>query len=152
MPAQWIENGPVSLPTRSLAYWAGAFLVAMAFVGAGLGIQAAIRPASGLGDASVTTASDANTLTATPLVDLTPAPVAKPAAADKADSSDADAAKADDLAAQTAKAQALQAKPTGNPGDIDSIMTSATEKPPAPVKSGVNEAPPNAPVKSDVPF
>jgi len=97
-------------------------------------------------------AAGAKTLTARPLVDVTP-PTAAPAAADdKADSSDADSAKATDLAAQTAKAQALQAKPTGAPGDIDTIMTSASEKPLAPVKKGPDEAPPPAPVKSDVPF
>jgi hypothetical protein len=124
----------------------------MAIVGVGLGWQAASRPSTGPGDTGVATANDANTLNATPLVDLTPTQTAKPAQASAADSSSADDAKADDLAAQTAKAQALQAKPTGTPGDIDSIMTSSSEKPPAPIKAGPAESPPNAPVKSDVPF
>ncbi len=152
MTSGWIENGPVSLPPRTIAYGAGAALVILALVGLGVGWQAASRPASGPTDAGVTTANDANTLNATPLVDLTPTQTAKPAEASSSESDDAASAKADDLAAQTAKAQALQAKPTGAPGDIDQIMTSASEKPPTPTKPSAVEAPPNAPVKSDVPF
>jgi hypothetical protein len=37
-------------------------------------------------------------------------------------------------------------------GDIDQIMTSPTEKPPAPVKAPPEAPPGTAPVKSDVPF
>jgi hypothetical protein len=148
----WINHGPVSLPPRPLAYGVGAILFLTAAAGAGLGWRAASRPPSGPADPNAVTAADANTLTARPLVDITPPVAAKVAADDKADSSDADSAKAADLAAQTAKAQALQAKPTGAPGDIDTIMTSASEKPLAPAKKGPDEAPPPTPVKSDVPF
>ena len=56
------------------------------------------------------------------------------------------------ISGERTKAQALQAKPTGAPGDIDSIMTSASERPTAPAKKGPDEAPPPTPVKSDVPF
>ena len=150
MDSRWIENGPVSSPPRAVAYGAGALLVLAAIVGVGLGLQAASRPSAGPDIAAAH--ADADTLTARPLVDITP-PTAAPASADaRSDSSGADVAKADDLAAQTAKAQALQAKPTASPGDIDSIMTSATEKPPSTAKTGPDELPPNAPVKSDVPF
>lgn len=152
MTRSWIENGAISLPPRTIAYGVGVALAVMALVGLGVGWQAASRPASGLETAGVTTASDANTMTATPLVDLTPTQTAKPAETSSSDSGDAAAAKADDLAAQTAKAQALQAKPNGTPGDIDAIMTSASEKPPSPTKPSAVEAPPNGPVKSDVPF
>lgn len=148
----WIDNGPVSLPPRALAYGVGAALFLIAAAGAGLGWRAASRPPSGPADPNGAAAADANTLTARPLVDITPPAAARVAADDKSDSSDADSAKAADLAAQTAKAQALQAKPTGAPGDIDSIMTSASERPTAPAKKGPDEAPPPTPVKSDVPF
>jgi hypothetical protein len=130
----------------------GAILFMAAAAGAGLGWRAAARPPSGPADPSAVATADANTLTARPLVDITPPAAAKVVADDKSDSSDADSAKAADLAAQTAKAQALQAKPTGAPGDIDTIMTSASEKPLAPTKKGPDEAPPPTPVKSDVPF
>jgi hypothetical protein len=148
----WINDGPVSLPPRALAYGVGAILFLIAAAGIGLGWRAASRPPSGPTDANAVAAADANTLTARPLVDITPPAAARVAADDKSESGDADSAKAADLAAQTAKAQALQAKPNGAPGDIDTIMTSATEKPLAPAKKGPDEAPPPTPVKSDVPF
>ncbi len=152
MASGWIDNGPVSLPPRVLAYGVGALLFLTAAMGATLGWRAAARPPSGPADPNAVAAADSSTLTARPLVDITPPAATRAAADDKADSSDADTAKAADLAAQTAKAQALQAKPTGAPGDIDTIMTSASEKPLAPAKKGPDEAPPPTPVKSDVPF
>jgi len=130
----------------------GALLFLTAAMGATLGWRAAARPPSGPADPNAVATADTSTLTARPLVDITPPAATRAAADDKADSSDADTAKAADLAAQTAKAQALQAKPTGAPGDIDTIMTSASEKPLAPAKKGPDEAPPPTPVKSDVPF
>jgi len=152
LATDWIQNGPVSLPPRALAYGVGALLFLTAAAGVGLGWRAASRPPSGPADPSALAARDANTLTARPLVDITPPAAARVAADDRSDSSDADSAKAAALAAQTVKAQALQAKPTGAPGDIDTIMTSASEKPLAPAKKGPDEAPPPTPVKSDVPF
>ena len=151
MPRQWIENGPVSLPPPAVTFGAAAVLAAVAVAGVILGVQAASRPAGGPDLA--TAHADADTLTAQPLVDITPTAPTQTVADDKAaSSSDADSSKAEDLAAQTAKAQALQAKPAASPGDIDSIMTSASEKPPAPVNGPPEDPPPAAPVKSDVPF
>ena len=50
-------------------------------------------------------------------------------------------------------AQEIQAKPSKPGGDIDDILTSPNEKPPAQVKPAADEAPPpGAPVKTDVPF
>ena len=43
MADSWIDNGPVSLPPRALAYGAGALVLAMAVVGGGLGFDAAWR-------------------------------------------------------------------------------------------------------------
>jgi hypothetical protein len=57
------------------------------------------------------------------------------------------------LAAKAAMAQEIQAKPSKPGGDIDDILASPSEKPPAAVKPGADEAPPSsAPVKTDVPF
>jgi len=157
MANAWIENGPVSLPPRSLAYAAGALLVALALAGVALGLRASWREAGApdLGGGVSETASGDDTLTAKPIVDL-PAPVAAPEPAKDEDENAvaaADQAKADAIAAKTAAAQAIQAKSSRPAGDIDDILTSASEKPPAPTKPAADEAPPpNAPVKSDVPF
>jgi hypothetical protein len=155
MTNAWTENDPVSLPPRPLAYAAGALLVALALAGVTLGLRAASREsgAPDLGGGPAAVASGDDTLTAKPIVDL-PAPVAAPeeATTDKADAAD-DQAKADAIAAKTAAAQEIQAKPSKPAGDIDQILTSASEKPPAPAKPAADEAPPpGAPVKSDVPF
>jgi len=152
----WIDNGPVSLPPRSLAYGAGALMVALAIAGVALGLRAAWREAGApdLGGGGAEAASGDDTLTAKPIVDL-PAPVAAPEPAKDADKDAADAdakAKADAIAAKTAAAQAIQAKPSNPAGNIDDILTSSSEKPPAAAKPAADEAPPNAPVKSDVPF
>jgi hypothetical protein len=150
----WIENGPVSLPPRSLAYGAGALMVALAIAGVALGLRAAWREAGApdLGGGGAEAASGDDTLTAKPIVDL-PAPVAAPEPAKDEDKAAADAkAKADAIAAKTAAAQAIQAKPSNPGGNIDDILTSSSEKPPPPAKPAADEAPPNAPVKSDVPF
>jgi len=45
MTNAWTENGPVSLPPRSLAYGAGALLVILAIAGVALGLRAAWREA-----------------------------------------------------------------------------------------------------------
>ncbi len=148
MAGAWTRNEPISLPSRPLAYGAGLLVIVLAAAGAGLGFNAAWRKTvapelSGVGQGTLR--DDA--LIARPIVDLTP-PAPAPQAA-KADSDD-DAAKADALDAQTAAAQAIQAKATG--GDIDDVLASPTEKPPAPTKAATDEAPPGTPVKSDVPF
>ncbi len=145
----WRRDGPLSLPPRGVMAIAASALAVSALIGVAMGWSAAYRPAlGGIGDASAPTAGLSGVMTAQPLVDLTP-PQAEKAATDAGASSDADAAKAEDLAAQTAKAQALQAQPGGQ-GDIDQILASPNEKPPAPTKPGAQEAPP--PPKTDVPF
>jgi len=152
MAYSWTENGPVSLPPRSIAYGVGALLLVLAVAGVGLGYRAALRQsgAPGLDDAS---ASADGTLIAKPIVDLPPAVTApEPAKDDKKADADADKAKADALARQLAAAQAIQAKPSKTAGDIDDILTSPSEKPPAPAKAPDEAPPPGPPVKSDVPF
>ncbi|MGI9168602.1 MAG: hypothetical protein ACR2FH_00295 [Caulobacteraceae bacterium] len=157
MASTWTQNGPVSLPPRSLAYGAAALLVALAAAGVALGLRAAWREsgAPGLAAGSAASASSDDTLTARPIVGL-PAPAPPPdAAKDETQSDDtaaADQSKADTIAAKTVAAQAIQAKPSQPAGNIDDILTSASEKPAAPVKPPADEAPPGAPVKSDVPF
>ena len=154
MASAWTDNGPVSLPPRSLAYAAGVLVMLLAIVGVALGFRAAWRQdaAPGIGDTGATAASG-DALTARPIVELPP-PVAAPTPKEdaKTDQTTTDEAKAKELAAQTAAAQAIQAKPSKAAGDIDEILTSASEKPPAPVTPPADEAPPAAPVKSDVPF
>lgn len=153
MASAWTENGPISLPSRPLAYGAGLAVVLFAVLGVGAGFEAAARRSAGpeLDAASGAGAKD-DALIAKPIVDLAPPAPPPEAAKDESDNADADAAKADDLAAQTAAAQAIQAKPANSGGNIDEVLTSPTEKPPSTTAKGADEAPPGAPVKSDVPF
>jgi len=156
MASAWIENGPVSLPPRSLAYGAGFALVLLAAAGVGLGMRAAWRDmgAPGAGGDQTDKVDGSDTLIARPIVEL-PSPVVGPDDAKNSVEADAKAAadaKADALAAKTAAAQAVQSKTSKSEADIDDIMTSASEKPLAPAKPATDEAPPTAPVKSDVPF
>jgi hypothetical protein len=133
-----------------MAYGAGVVVLGLAIAGAGLGFDAAWRRHAGPEPSATEPANRAGDLIAKPIVELAPPTPAPEASKDDDDANDQ--AKADALAAQTAEAQALQAKPTAK-GDIDDIMTSPTEKPPAPVKAPTDEAPPTtAPVKTDVPF
>jgi hypothetical protein len=153
MARAWIENGPISLPSRALAYSAGLLVVVFAVLGVGAGFEAAFHRSAepGLGADSGAATKD-GALVAKPIVDLAPPAPAAEAAKDDSDDTDTDADKADALAAQTAAAQAIQAKPAKSGGDIDEVLTSPTEKPPAATTNGADEAPPGAPVKSDVPF
>lgn len=154
MPGAWTDNGPISLPSRPLAYGAGLAIVLLAFAGASLGLQASLRKAAapGLEAAAGSAAGKDDALIAKPIVDLAPpAPPPNEAGDPQADAEN-DAAKADALAAQTAQAQSIQAKPS-KPGDsIDDVLASPSEKPAAPGKGPAEDAPPGAPVKSDVPF
>jgi hypothetical protein len=156
MSNSWTANGPVSLPPRWLAYMAGAIVVALAAFGVGVGVRAAFRD-GGAPDLGATAdgAADKSTLVAAPIVQPPP-PVAAPdpsADDDKNDSTGTDSEKADALAAKAAMAQEIQAKPSKPAGDIDDILASPSEKPPAPGKPAADEAPPSsAPVKTDVPF
>jgi len=153
MASAWTENGPISLPSRTLAYGAGFAVVVFAVLGVGAGFEGAARRSVGpeLDAASGTGAKD-DAMAAKPIVDLAPPAPAPEAAKDDSKDADAEKAKADDLAAQTAAAQAIQAKPASAGGDIDQVLTSPTEKPPTTSAKGADEAPPGAPVKSDVPF
>jgi len=156
MASAWTENGPVSLPPRSLAYFAGVVVLALAIVGVALGFRAASRQgaAPGIGDNGTEASASDDTLTAKPIVELPPPVTAPTAAKEEAKADDTKAAddKARELAAKTAEAQEIQAKPSKPAGDIDDILTSASEKPPAPAAAPADPAPPGAPVKSDVPF
>jgi hypothetical protein len=155
MTNTWIENGPVSLPPRWLAYSAGAVMMALAVLGVALGMRAAWRDAGApdLGGPADNAAGD-TALVARAIVQEPPPVVANAAADDQAkqDAADAEQAKADALAAKAAAAQEIQASTAKPAGSIDDILTSPTEKPPAPVKPAADEAPPGAPVKTDVPF
>src|SRR5437763_1373629 len=120
MARAWIENGPVSLPPRSIAYGAGLAVVLFAAAGMGLGLEASARRASGPGvDSAPNPGAKDDALIAKPIVDLTP-PAAAPAAAknDEADSDD-EGADSEAQAAKTAEAQAIQAKASKAGGDID---------------------------------
>jgi hypothetical protein len=152
MASAWTENGPVSLPPKSLALGVAGALVVLAFVGVGLGMRASWREngAPDLTGAASASGDDADTLTAKPIVDLPPPPVAAATNEVAADAKDED--KADAIQEKTAEAQQIQATPSKSGGDIDTILTSPTEKPPAPAKPTADEAPPGPPVKSDVPF
>jgi len=145
----WTPDGPISLPPRALAYGAGAVIAFMAVVGIGLGFNASLRQSGAPGlEGSGQAASADGTPIAKPIVELPPAVVAENDV--QADNTAANAvdAEGDKIDAQTAAAQAVQSKPSKSAGDIDQILASPSEKPPAPVKAP-DEAPP---VKSDVPF
>lgn len=152
----WSRSSPVSLPPRWLAYLAGFLIIVMAVVGVGLGIRAAWRAPSEPNSASDirhATASDGE-IVAHPIVEPPPMPAPT---ADRNDDAAADAATDANItngsiASKAAAAQALQSKTSNASGNIDDILTSPQEKPPAPVKAQADEAPPTAPVKSDVPF
>jgi hypothetical protein len=153
MASSWTGEGPVSIPPKSLAYAAAIILAALAVLGVGLGFHAAFRQTSapGLDADAINAAAGGDVIAATPIVDLPP-PVNAAAENDKAADAKADDQDTESLAAKAAAAQAVQAKAAKPAGNIDDILASPTEKPPAPVKAAPDEAPPNAPVKSDVPF
>lgn len=157
MAKVWSGAGPVSVPPRWLAYVVGCLIFVVAVAGVAMGFHAALRAPSEPGSASESerNAGADGELVARPLVEMPP-PVAAPTS-EKSDDAAADAATdaqvaGESIAAKTAAAQALQSKSSNPSGNIDDILTSPQEKPPAPVKSPTDEAPPAAPVKSDVPF
>jgi|GEM_PF-3117568 len=157
MPNGWTGSGPVALPPRSLAYTAGGLIAVLAVVGLGMGFRAAWRAPAEPGSASDSSRNlnADGELTARPIIELPPPVTA--ATNDKVDDAAADAATdaqvaSESISSKSAAAQALQSKSSSQSGNIDDILTSPQEKPPAPVKSPTDEAPPAAPVKSDVPF
>jgi hypothetical protein len=155
MASAWTGVGPVTVPPRGLAYGIGGALLLLALVGAGMGIRAAWKDngAPDLGGASAASADSADTLTAKPIVEL---PAAANTAANTADntSDNADDSGAGDIQQKTAEAQQVQSNAAKQNADIDKILASPSEKPPAPTKPTTDEAPPppGPPVKSDVPF
>ena len=154
MASAWTQNGPISLPSRPLAYGAGFAVLLFAVLGVGLGFEAALRKSSALEpDAGAGPAAGKDdALIAKPIVDLAPSAAKPDEAKTDTDAADDQAADADALAAQTAAAQAIQAKSSKSGGDIDDVLASPTEKPPATTKAPADEAPPGTPVKTDVPF
>jgi hypothetical protein len=144
MSGLWTENGPISLPSRPLAYAAGLAVIAFAVMSGSLGFQASFRKAPGV-DAAVNKGAHAdNAVAARPIVDLSPTPAAPPAGADTPDDVDSSNAKADD---QVDQAPATQAVPAAQPPTGDA----AAEKSAEPAKSP-DETGPAPPVKSEVPF
>jgi len=152
MSTEWTHNGPVSLPPRSIAYGAGVAVLVVALVALGFGFKTGLRSSQpGAADASARVAADGSTDEAKPIVVLPPpvtAPVAANTAAPKKD--DAESSTDDKEAqAQAAAAQQVQGKGGKSGQDVDDILTSSSEKPPAPVKPSNDEAPPT---RSDVPY
>jgi len=147
----WIENGPVSAPPRSVAVGAAGVIFVAAALGLGIGLHAAWREADrrSLGDIDQTDIAQA--VTARPIVEIPAAP--PPPAANEAASNAAAEAKDDDddndIAAKTAAVQSIQAEPAKPQADIDQILASPSEKPQAPVKPSQDE---DSSAKSDVPF
>jgi hypothetical protein len=153
MASAWIENGPISLPPRSLAYGAGLAVLLFAAAGMGLGLEASVRRAAGpdAGSGGNPQAND-DALIAKPIVELAPRTAAPEAAKnDTADADDEDA-KSEALAEKTAAAQAIQARAANGGANIDDVLTSPTERPPPPTRAPADESAPGAPVKTDVPF
>ncbi|HEY7901519.1 MAG TPA: hypothetical protein VIC25_10065 [Caulobacteraceae bacterium] len=154
MASAWTGNGPITLPPKALAITVAGALVVLAFVGVGMGMRAAWRDngAPDLGGVETTGTDTAGTVTATPIVEL-PA-VAAPAASNTVAADASADNSADQIDQKTAEAQQVQSTAARSGGDIDKILASPTEKPPAPSKSTAVEAPPppGPPVKSDVPF
>ena len=154
MTNAWIENGPVSLPPRSVVVGAAVFLVLAAVAGVGVGLRAGWRDgrATSYADGSAKPTAD-DALTAHPIVEIAPpkAPTQELTPDEKKAQEEAEAAaKAREIAARQAAAQALQSSPDRHAGNIDDILTSASEKPPAPVKPPSDAA--ETPPAGDVPF
>jgi hypothetical protein len=155
----WIESGPVSVPPKSTVTFIAAVLIAAALAGAGYGLHAVWRAGGPASAGSGDQGQDAQAVSARPLVELPPAVAPPPPAANTAAASNAAAAADDEsdaeantIAQKTAAAQAVQSKPAQQPGDIDQILTSPSEKPQPPAKPSTDEGAPGAPTKNDVPF
>jgi hypothetical protein len=148
----WIENGPVSLPPRTVVTIAAALVFVAAAAGAGLGFHAVWRGTGPSLPGDVDQADISQAVAARPIVELTPtAPPPPPAeaAANTAKEEDADADDTNEIAAKTAAVQAAQSRTAETPANIDQLLTSSSEKPQAPVKPAQDE---DSAAKSDVPF
>lgn len=153
MSSEWTQNGPVSLPPRSVAYGAGLIVLVVGLAGLGFGFKTGLHSSQpGAADASARVTADGSTEEARPIVVLPPpvtAPVVAATAAPKKDEADSSTDDAKEAQAQAVAAQQVQGKGGKSGQDIDDILTSSSEKPPAPVKPSNDEAPPT---RSDVPY
>jgi hypothetical protein len=147
MAGAWTDNGPISLPSRPLAYGAGLAVLAFAALGAGLGFQASARKAvtPELGGGARGGADDA--LIARPIVDLAP-PSSAPVQDRNDDAGSDDEMAKTDVAAPPADA-ANAAGPAAAPGAAAPAAPPADRSQAAPAPGDAPAAPP---VKSDVPF
>ena len=150
----WIDNGPISLPTMSVARIAGVAILLAALAGAALGLRGAWRDETPSLGAAEMQGTD-QTTPARPIVEIQSAQQ-QVAASNAAASNSAQAteeADANAIAAKTAAAEEAQAKPSKPPVDIDEILTSQSEKPQAPAKPASDEGAPGADKGSnEVPF
>jgi hypothetical protein len=164
----WTANDPVSTPGKGTVYVAAFFLAVTAIVGVGLGFRASMRDASRSGaqgsvddNLGVDQAQPARPIVEIPN-QVAPPPETNAAATNglaaatntvvkKPDEADA----TNDIAVRTAAVQAAQNNPAKPPADIDSLLTSQSERPQAPAKPSTDDQPPAAstpPAKTDVPF
>jgi len=147
----WTEHGPVTLPPRPVAYFAGALLVAAALIGVGMGFRASWRNGDHYASSSDQSAGVDAAVPARPLVELPALPQQEAAANTASNSTDSqDQADDNSIDAQTAAVQAVQSKPSESNANIDDMLASKSEKPQAPAKPSTDENAP--PGKSDVPF
>jgi hypothetical protein len=149
----WTDNGPVSLPPRTVVSGVAAVLAVAAIAGIGFGFRGGWRDSGrpGFGGADQTQGAD-SAIIAKPIVDIPAVEQQPPAANAAANSAAANADESDSnaIAAKTAAVQALQSKQVTTTPDIDSILTPSTEKPQAPAKPSTDEGAPGSP--NDVPF
>jgi hypothetical protein len=160
----WTANGPVSVPPRGLVYVVAFLILAAAAGGSVLGFKSSQRDTARGGatvgvdqSQGIDQAPDA-----TPIVDITAMQAPPPTAAATntlAAATNATAARTDedaatnDIAVRAAAVQAAQNNPAKPAPDIDSILTSQTERPQPPAKPSTDDQPPNPPpAKTDVPF
>jgi hypothetical protein len=160
------HEDPVSIPGRGVVYVAAALIALAAAGGAYLGFKASLRDTShaaasagvddteGLDDAAP----------ARPIVDVTPMQAAPPpaaatnalaAATNATAKHDDDEDSTNDVALRTAAVQAAQNNPAKPAPDIDTLLTSQSERPQAPAKPSADDEPAqqgSTPAKTDVPF
>ncbi len=144
----WTDHGPISLPPRTAVYGAALIIAVAGLAGVGVGFRASLREAGRPGLAGAVSQPDDQAVLARPIVDI-PSVEQQAAAANTASNAAAgEEAASNELAAKTAALQAAQSQPSQGGDNIDQMMASPTEKPQAPAKPILDEAPP----KSDVPF
>ena len=161
----WTANGPISSPGKGTTYVVAFLIAATAVGGAVLGFRASMRDtsrsAAGVGVDDVQGLDDAQP--ARPIVDITPMTAPPPTAAATNALADAtntiakkpDEAATNEIAVRTAAVQAAQNNPAKPAPDIDTLLTSQSERPQTPAKPSTDDEPAQqstAPAHSDVPF